>query len=220
MAIAEFIGLQLSADDVRQLTGWGDAMVEDYISVVQALNNIQSGGTTDEEILNEVKELLESHIENIENPHLTSLVNLVDTLITNESNDDIIMMVNGRWTNVQLSDVLGDCCKDLIIISAQAYDKILSSKDQFDIGMRNTVDGLNTDYIGVQIISQGDIGFSTTIASDGVRQYLGASEQNGNINWNDAGTIMCSRKISTNTQIKFKHNHLSGEYSLVSWLIS
>ena len=219
MATTEFTGLQLSADDIRQLTGWGDAMVEDYISVVEALNEIQTGGATNDEVLNALKELVEQHIGDDENPHATSLVNLIDTLINEVTlgNDDILIQSNGRWVNRPISDVISSCCKDLIIISAQGYDKILSNKKYFDIGLRLTVDELNTDYVALKVITLPPTGFSgKSITYDGVSRTLGSGSYQ-NIFWNANGTRFYQRYGGSSTQLGFRYQEVSTPYDISTW---
>ena len=221
MANTEFTGLQLSADDVRQLTGWGDAMVEDYISLVDAINNIQTGGSTSDDALAALQDLVERHVNDDENPHATSLLNLIDTLISEGSlkNGHMLVQENGRWINRHWSDIIEKCCKDLIIIAGSTYDKVLSGKKNIDIGLQLSVSGIQTDYAGLSVVSEPPSGWAgTSISYDGVSRSLG-SLSFGNVLWNSDGTKMFQRQGGAPAnQLGFVVHEFATPWDLSSWI--
>lgn len=83
---------------------------------------------------------IDAHLENYNNPHLTTIVNLNDTIVTNQQNDDILIYNNGNWINVPIDSVIGP---------SQVRNGLNVYEDYIELGgtlIRNTVITAPNDY--------------------------------------------------------------------------
>lgn len=53
-------GLVLSAHELRQLTGWPDAMIEDYLNIIRTLTTVANNLDTETDAISDINQSLES----------------------------------------------------------------------------------------------------------------------------------------------------------------
>ena len=196
--------LHLTAADLQSLTDWKPALIADYIGLLADIDDLEDVADAVEAI----QILLDNHIADIDNPHLTSLVSLIDTSIVNPVTGDVLSYNGTTWVNLTLNDIISTCCKDLIIFANENDDQIFSGKAALELGVIDQSDLLTgksvgiqlkedlvklqvSDKKGVQVISEGE-----PVASV-ITDTIFFTSQVEQIAWNADGTVMYQVYLSS-----------------------